>query len=278
MRNPHLSTPRPGISRDGDGSVRGDRSRPGRSERPNRPALWRARSLAVRYPGTLRYGEAVALQEDLVRRRRDGRLPDTLLLLEHPHVITLGSSGRDRHVLHSRDELEARGIDLHRTGRGGDATYHGPGQLVGYPILDLKPDRKDLHAHLRALEEMLLKSLAAFGIRGRRDPYATGVWVGEAKVAAIGIRVSSGWITSHGFALNADTDLSYFGAIVPCGLAGRPVTSLTRLLGRRVAPREAAPAIVNAMQSVFGYGSLDDSGWKGSITYSPGTSSSITSR
>ncbi len=228
--------------------------------------MWGARTLAVRYPGRLRYGEGVALQEELVRRRRDDLLDDTLLLLEHAHVITLGSSGRDRHVLHSRAELEARGIELHRAGRGGDATYHGPGQLVGYPILDLKPDRKDLHAYLRALEEVLLRTLAAFGIRGRRDSSATGVWVDEAKVAAIGIRVSSGWITSHGFALNVDTDLSYFGAIVPCGLAGRPVTSLARLLGRPVAPSEAAPAIVSAMSSVFGYGSLDDSGWKGSIT------------
>ncbi len=223
--------------------------------------MWRARSLAVRYPGRLAYGEAVALQEDLVRRRRHGRIPDTLLLLEHPHVITVGSGGDRRHVLDSPTELAARGIEVHRAGRGGDATYHGPGQIVGYPILDLKPDLKDLHAYLRALEEVLIRALGSFGVKGGRDRSATGVWAGDAKVAAIGIRVSSGWISSHGFALNADTDLSYFGTIVPCGLAGRPVTSLTRLLGYRVPPHTVAPSIARAMQTVFGYGSIDDSGW-----------------
>ena len=218
------------------------------------------RTLAVRHPGLVEYAEAVELQADLVEQRRSGRIPDTLLLLEHPHAITLGSSGRDRHVLLTRDELAAREIGVHRAGRGGDVTYHGPGQLVGYPILDLKPDRKDLHAYLRNLEEVLLRVLRSFAVSGSRDEAATGVWVGDAKVAAIGIRVSSGWITSHGFALNANTDLAYFNAIVPCGLGGREVTSLSRLLGRDVTPREAAPAVVEAMREVFGYGVVDDSG------------------
>ncbi len=221
---------------------------------------WAGRTLSVRHPGRVAYAEAVALQADLVERRRSGRIPDTLLLLEHPHVITLGSSGQDRHVLLTRGELAAREIGVHEAGRGGDVTYHGPGQLVGYPILDLKPDRKDLHLYLRSLEEVLLRVLRSFRVTGNRDDGATGVWVEGAKVAAIGIRVSSGWITSHGFALNANTDLSYFDAIVPCGLSGRPVTSLSRLLDRNVTPEEAAPVVVDAMSEVFGYGVVDDSG------------------
>lgn len=221
---------------------------------------WADRTLAVRHRGCVAYREAVELQAGLVERRRDGGVTDTLVLLEHPHVITLGSSGRRQHVLLTRDELAARRIGLHDAGRGGDVTYHGPGQLVGYPILDLKPDRKDLQLYLRSLEEVLLRTLEAFAITGRRDEAATGVWVGDAKIAAIGIRVSSGWITSHGFALNANTDLSYFDAIVPCGLAGRPVTSISRLLDRDVTPDAAAPVVVKAMRDVFGYGYVDDSG------------------
>lgn len=221
---------------------------------------WGGRVLSVRYPGRIAYEAALELQAELVERRRSGEIPDTLLLLEHPHVITLGSSGRASHLLASREELAARGIGLHEAGRGGDVTYHGPGQLVGYPILDLRPDRKDLHRYLRSLEAVLIRALESFGLAGGRDGAATGVWVGGAKVAAIGIRVSSGWITSHGFALNADTDLSYFGAIVPCGLEGRPVTSVSKLLGRRVPPETVAPAVVEAMAAEFGYGSVDDPG------------------
>lgn len=223
-------------------------------------ASWEQRTLAVRYPGRVGYARALALQAELVERRRREEVPDTLLLLEHPHVITLGASAHREHVRLSEAELAARGIGLFEAGRGGDVTYHGPGQLVGYPILDLKPDRKDLHLYLRSLEEVLLNALSTFAITGRRDESATGVWVGEAKVAAIGIRVSSGWIASHGFALNADTDLSFFDTIVPCGLGDRPVTSVSRLLGRTVTPSEAAPAVVQALAEVFGYGSVDDPG------------------
>ncbi len=204
------------------------------------------------------------MQARLVQQRRRGDIPDTLLLLEHSHVVTLGSSARDEHVLLSRDELAGRGIGLYRAGRGGDVTYHGPGQLVGYPVLDLKPDRRDLHAYLRSIEGVLLRALAAFGLEGRRDTSATGVWVNEAKVAAIGVRVSSGWISSHGFALNANTDLSYFSAIVPCGLAGRPVTSLSQLLGRDLAPADAADAVAAAVVAEFGYGAANDCGADGS--------------
>lgn len=221
-------------------------------------AVWKDRILAIRHLPLTGYTEALELQASLVERRRRGEIPDTLLLLEHPHVITVGSVGGRDHILLPPGELAARGIDVHEAGRGGDVTYHGPGQLVGYPILDLKPDRTDLHAYLRSLEQVLIGALRAFGLEGERDESATGVWTGGAKVAAIGIRVSSGWITSHGFAVNAKTDLSYFDAIVPCGLHGRPVTSLTRLLRREVTPATVGPAVVAAMVAEFGYGSVRD--------------------
>ncbi len=230
----------------------------GHAGTPPRSAGWPERTLSVRRPGLIGYPEALDLQAGLVEQRRRGAIPDTLLLLQHPHVITLGSGSRAEHVLMSPGELAARRIGVHRAGRGGDVTYHGPGQLVGYPILDLKPDRRDLHAYLRSLERVLVGALRTFGLEGRRDPAGTGVWVGGAKVAAIGIRVSSGWITSHGFALNADPDLSCFDAIVPCGLHGREVTSVSRLLGRKVRAEDAAPAVVAAMASEFGYGGVDD--------------------
>ncbi len=224
-----------------------------------RPAPdWSKRTLAVRRLGRVEYGQGLALQARLVDERRRDEIPDTLLLLEHSHVITLGSSARGEHVLLSPEELAAGEIAVHRAGRGGDVTYHGPGQLVGYPVLDLKPDRKDLHAYLRGIEGALLRTLAAFGLEGTREPSATGIWAGGAKVAAVGVRVSSRWITSHGFALNASTDLSYFSAIVPCGIRGRPVTSLSRLLGREVATWDAAAAVVAAMVDEFGYGAADD--------------------
>lgn len=227
------------------------------SRGPSSPASWNDRTLAVRYPGRTAYTEALELQARLVEQRRSGEIPDTLLLLEHPHVITFGSAGGRGHLLLSPGELAARGIGVFEAGRGGDVTYHGPGQLVGYPILDLKPDRSDLHSYLRSLEEVLIGALRTLGIESERDESATGVWAGGAKIAAIGIRVSSGWITSHGFALNANTDLSYFDAIVPCGLHGRPVTSVSRLLGREVTPEAVAPALVSAMTEEFGYGSAD---------------------
>ena len=211
-----------------------------------------ARTLQVRRLGLVSYGDALALQEELVRRRRAGEIPDTLLLLEHPHVITLGSGSHDEHVLVSEEERRERGIELFETGRGGDVTYHGPGQLVGYPILDLKPDRQDLHRYLRDLEEMLIGVLAEFGLGGGREEGLTGVWVDDRKLAAIGVRVSSGWITSHGFALNVTTDLSFFGAIVPCGIRDHGVGSISGELGRPVAMREVEDAVVRQMERTFG--------------------------
>ncbi len=209
------------------------------------------RALQVRRLGRVAYAEALALQESLVGQRRAGSLPDTLLLLEHPHVVTLGSGSHPEHVLAGPAERARLGIELFETGRGGDVTYHGPGQLVGYPILDLKPDRKDLHRYLRDLEEVLILASGALGVRGDRVPGLTGVWTPTGKLAAIGVRVSSGWITSHGFALNVHTDLRYFSTIVPCGIHDRDVTSLERELARHVTLEEAQQAVVEAFAEVF---------------------------
>ena len=210
------------------------------------------RNLEVRRLGTVSYGDALALQAELVAKRRAGEIPDTLLLLEHPHVITLGSGSHDENVLVSAEERAARGIELFETGRGGDVTYHGPGQLVGYPILDLKPDRQDLHRYLRDLEEALILTLAEFGLEAGRKEGLTGVWVDGRKLAAIGVRVSSGWITSHGFALNVSTDLSFFGTIVPCGIRDHGVGSISAELSRPVPMAEAEAAFVRGFERVFG--------------------------
>ncbi|HEX6465484.1 MAG TPA: lipoyl(octanoyl) transferase LipB [Vicinamibacterales bacterium] len=210
----------------------------------------------VRRLGCVDYCEALDLQKNLVEQRKRGVIPDQLLLLEHPHVITLGVRNRSErsHVLASDEALAADGIQLFETGRGGDVTYHGPGQLVGYPIIDLKPDRCDVHRYVRDLEETLIRAVAAFGIRAVRIKGLTGIWVGAsrdaAKLAAIGVRISR-WVTSHGFALNVNTDLSRFGLIVPCGLGDKDVTSMERLLGHRVSMDEVAGAVARAFESVF---------------------------
>jgi lipoyl(octanoyl) transferase len=210
------------------------------------------RTMEVRRLGTISYGDALELQAGLVKQRRAGEIPDTLLLLEHPHVITLGSGSHEENVLVSAEERAERGIELFDTGRGGDVTYHGPGQLVGYPIFDLKPDREDLHRYLRDIEEGLIGVLSDFGIEGSRKDGLTGVWAGDRKLAAIGIRVSSGWITSHGFALNVSTDLSFFGTIIPCGIRDHGVGSLSGELGRPVAMAEAEASAVRWFERVFG--------------------------
>jgi lipoyl(octanoyl) transferase len=188
--------------------------------------------LEVRRAGLVPYETALALQADLVTARKAGTIDDTLLLLQHPPVITLGVKVRQsrEHVLATDDELRARGIAVFDAGRGGDVTFHGPGQLVGYPILDLKPDRMDAHKYVRDLEEALIGVCADFGIAAGRKSGLTGVWVAEEKVAAIGVRLSR-WVTSHGFAFNVATDLDHFGLIVPCGITDRGVTSLERVLG-----------------------------------------------
>jgi lipoyl(octanoyl) transferase len=211
------------------------------------------RPLEVRRLGLLPYAEGLALQETLVRRRRADEVPDTLLLLEHPHVITLGTGSHEENVLIGPEERARRGIELFSTGRGGDVTYHGPGQLVGYPILDLKPDRTDVHRYLRDVEEVLIRVLGDFGLAGSRRAGMTGVWAGERKVAAIGVRVSSGWITSHGFALNVSTDLGFFDAIVPCGIREYGVGSIRGETGRPVEMAEVEESVVLHFGEVFGH-------------------------
>ena len=208
-------------------------------------------ALEVRKLGRIPYQEALDLQLDLVTRRRAGEIPDQLLLLKHSHVITLGTSSRESHVLLSAEELENLGIELFDVGRGGDVTYHGPGQLVGYPILSLAPHRKDLHRYLRDLEEALILTVAEFGISATREKGLTGVWVPEGKIAAIGVRVSSGWITSHGFALNVDPDLTYFSSIVPCGIRDRPVASMAGVLGRPIPMEAVSKSLLSAFERVF---------------------------
>src|SRR6516164_8695198 len=189
----------------------------------------------VRRLGRMPYEEALVLQRQLVEARRAGRIGDVLLLVEHPHVLTLGvrGDGGRSHILAPAETLAELEVAVHETGRGGDITYHGPGQLVGYPIIDLKPDRCDVHRYFRDLEEVLIRVAADHGITAGRVAGLTGVWVGGEKLAAIGVRIAR-WITSHGFALNVSTDLDFFKLIVPCGIADRGVTSLARLLGRRV--------------------------------------------
>ena len=196
------------------------------------------------------------LQRHLVEERRAGRIADTLLLLEHPHVLTVGvRRGSRANILATDQELTRRGVAVHEAGRGGDMTYHGPGQLVGYPILDLRPDRQDVHRYIRDLEDVLIRTCNDFGLAAERLPGLTGVWVeggsrGLEKVAAVGVRISR-WITSHGFALNVNTDLSFFGLIVPCGISDRGVTSLQARTGHAVAMARVEDRVLEQFAAVF---------------------------
>jgi lipoyl(octanoyl) transferase len=212
------------------------------------------RPLEIRRLGRVPYPDALALQRALVEDRRAGRIDDVLLLVEHPHVLTLGvrGDGGRSNILATPEALARRGVNVFETGRGGDVTYHGPGQVVGYPILDLKPDRCDVHRYVRDLEEVLIRTAADCGVEARRVDGLTGVWAGPGareKLAAIGVRLSR-WITSHGFALNVATDLAYFDLIVPCGIRDRGVTSLERL-GCDAPPEEVEARVVAHFCSVF---------------------------
>jgi lipoyl(octanoyl) transferase len=184
------------------------------------------RKCEVRQLGRMQYGEALELQQRLVAERKQALIPDQLLLLEHPHVITLGRNGHLENLLASDQVMERAGISFYPTDRGGDVTYHGPGQLVGYPILDLRDWKRDVGAYVRGLEQAIIDTVGEYGIEAGRIPKLTGVWVGERKIAAIGVHLSR-WVTSHGFALNVHTDLSYFQYIVPCGLT-KPVASMAQ--------------------------------------------------
>jgi len=210
------------------------------------------RELEVRRLGLVPYGEALRIQRELVEDRRAGRVPDLLLLLQHPHVLTLGvrRDGGRSHVLATPGRLEELGVEVFETGRGGDVTYHGPGQVVGYPILDLRPDRCDVHRYVRDLEEVMIRVTAGCGVAAGRVAGLTGAWAGAEKIGAIGVRISR-WITSHGFAYNVNTDLSFFNLIVPCGIADRGVTSLARLLGHPVTHEQVEDAFVRHFSDVF---------------------------
>ncbi len=205
---------------------------------------------SVQRLGTIPYHDAWDLQRELVARRAAGEIPDTLLLLSHPPVITMGRGGTPDHLVATTAQLAARGVEFVETDRGGDITFHGPGQVVGYTIVDLASRGRDLHRFLRDVEEVLILALREFGIEAGRTPGLTGVWVEDAKAAAIGIRVTR-WVTHHGFALNVDTDLSFFDLIVPCGIQDKRVTSMRALLGRPVDRGEVEGALARAFEQVF---------------------------
>jgi lipoyl(octanoyl) transferase len=208
--------------------------------------------LQVRRLGVVGYADALAMQRALVEERRRGAVPDLLLLLQHPPVITLGVSGDGgrAHVIAPPEALAARGIEVHETGRGGSVTYHGPGQVVGYPILDLRPDRCDVHRYVRDLEEVMIRVCGEYGVQAGRIAGLTGAWIGHEKVGAIGVRISR-WITSHGFAFNVSTALDHFQLIVPCGIADHGVTSLVRAARRDIGLPEVEDAIVRHFCDVF---------------------------
>ena len=226
------------------------------------------RTLRVRRLGVVPYDEALALQHDLVEQRKRDEIPDTLLLLQHPHVLTLGVRGSGRsHIVASPERLASLGVQVVETGRGGDVTYHGPGQLVAYPILNLDPDRRDVHKYVRDLEEVMIRVCASFGLSAGCIPGKTGTWVrvpaaaaappaggpggrGPEKIGAIGVRISR-WVTSHGIALNVWTDLEYFQLIVPCGIAEYGVTSLEREIGVKIPLHDVEARFVQSFGDVF---------------------------
>jgi lipoyl(octanoyl) transferase len=213
-----------------------------------------SRRLVVCQRGVVSYGEGLELQRQLVAQRIAGDIDDTLLVLQHPHVLTLGakSASSRTHVLATPERLRELGVELHETGRGGDVTYHGPGQVVGYPIISLKPDRCDVHQYVRDLEEVMIRVTGAYGFEAGRIEGLTGAWVGAEKIGAIGVRIQR-WVTSHGFAFNVNTDLDFFKLIVPCGISDRGVTSLRKLTGRDIPIAEAEARLAEHFRRVFAY-------------------------
>lgn len=197
------------------------------------------------------YEESLRIQDRIVARRKSGSLPDCLLFVDYPPIVTLGRRGKRDHLLAGPKELRKRGVRVYPAGRGGDITYHGPGQLVVYPVLDLKAWHRDIHRYLRTLERCLVEMLLDFGISSETLPGATGVWVEGRKIAAIGVRTSR-WVTSHGLALNVNTDLRYFDLIVPCGLVGRGVTSMAAQLGRPLDLSGVRSCFIRHFARVFG--------------------------
>ena len=209
------------------------------------------RDLTVSHLGVVAYDDALQLQNELHARRVAGDIDDTLLLLEHPHVYTIGRRGSRSEVLLDRRALRARGVDVVEADRGGQVTYHGPGQLVGYPIIDLGPGA-DLVRYVRRLEDVMIGTAARFGVTADRNVCNSGVWVGDAKLGAIGVRVARN-VTKHGFALNVSPDLSYFDGIIACGLSDKGVTSMASELGRKPPIGEVAVIVAHEFARVFGY-------------------------
>jgi lipoyl(octanoyl) transferase len=211
-----------------------------------------SRSTHWSFLGTVPYAQATALQERTRRDLKAGEGPERLLLLAHPHVYTLGRNASEADVTASREWLAARGVEVAECDRGGQVTYHGPGQLVGYPVINLSPDRRDVRRYMRDLMEVLVRTLADLGVtaHARREAEVLGVWVGEAKIASLGVHLKR-WIPTHGFALNVTPDLSYFTGIVPCGLTGIQMTSVERLTGRRPPLPEVAARVVHHFGEIF---------------------------
>jgi lipoyl(octanoyl) transferase len=210
------------------------------------------KQLLVCRAGCVEYDEAWSLQQRLAEARRLDRVPDVLLLLEHPHTYTLGRRGNENNILLPSEELQRRDIAVHRVDRGGDVTYHGPGQLVGYPILRLPAERLNYVRYIRDVECALLNAVRDLGVPAHLQEGFSGVWVGSEKVCAIGVKIDAYGVTSHGFALNVDVDLSYFGHIIPCGITDKGVTSLDRLLRRRVSRRRVENAVIHQLSETFG--------------------------
>ncbi len=210
-----------------------------------------ARLLNIAHLGTMRYTEALDYQREIARQRISGeQAQDILLLVEHPPVVTLGRSSKQKNMISSPEFLASRGVELFEVERGGDVTFHGPGQLVGYPIIDLTRHKQDLHWYLRSVEDALIRALAAFDIPAERNTGFTGVWTKGRKIASIGVHARD-WVTWHGFALNVTTDLSYFDLIVPCGIDGVVMTSLEREMNRTVSMQEVEKAVATAFGEVF---------------------------
>jgi lipoyl(octanoyl) transferase len=213
-------------------------------------------TLLVTDLGLLSWSEAYALQQRIVAARKAGAIDDVLLFCQHPHILTLGRNASRKNLLASENVLRQKNVELRETNRGGDITYHGPGQIVGYPILDLDPIRRDVHWYVRTLEEAMIRASADFGITAFRIPGKTGIWVQppgnvpEEKLAAIGVHISR-WVTSHGFAFNVSTDLRYFDLIIPCGIADRKATSLEKLLNRAVSLDEVMPRLASHFGDLF---------------------------
>lgn len=202
--------------------------------------------------GLIDYKIAWDLQKEIFNLRLHGEINDTFFLLEHPHTYTLGKVADKENLISNEEQLKELGVNVYEIDRGGDITYHGPGQIVGYPIISLNDWKQDTHEYLRGLEEVIMMTCLEYGIATERNPKYTGVWIGARKIAAIGIKVSR-WITMHGFAFNINTDLNYFGGIIPCGIRDKEVTSLQKELGREINLTEVKEKLVDNFKKVFGY-------------------------